>query len=158
MARDRAHDEGEDSAKVRDRQLAEVLQELRVAITGGQILFAFLLTVPFSQGWKQTTDMQQSLYLLTLLTIAAATGCFISPTAAQRLRFHQRDRSFLVSYANRAAIAGLVFLTVAMLSAVLLVTDYVYSRTTAIFSTVALALVLLGLWFAVPLARYGRDD
>ena len=74
MARDRAHDEGEDSAKVRDRQLAEVLQELRVAITGGQILFAFLLTVPFSQGWKQTTDMQQSLYLLTLLTIAAATG------------------------------------------------------------------------------------
>ena len=158
MARDRANDEGEDSAKVRDRQLAEVLQELRVAITGGQILFAFLLTVPFSQGWKQTTDMQQSLYLLTLLTIAAATGCFISPTAAHRLRFHQRDRSFLVSYANRAAIAGLVFLTVAMLSAVLLVTDYVYSRTTAIFSTVALALVLLGLWFAVPLARYGRDD
>jgi hypothetical protein len=158
MARDRAHDEGEDSAKVRDRQLAEVLQELRVAITGGQILFSFLLTVPFSQGWKQTTDMQQTLYLLTLLTIAAATGCFISPTAAHRLRFHQRDRSFLVSYANRAAIAGLVFLTVAMLSAVLLVTDYVYSRTTAIFSTVALALVLLGLWFAVPLARYGRDD
>ena len=103
--------------------------------------------------------MRRALALAALLlTIAAATGCFISPTAAHRLRFHQRDRSFLVSYANRAAIAGLVFLTVAMLSAVLLVTDYVYSRTTAIFSTVALALVLLGLWFAVPLARYGRDD
>src|SRR4051794_41181239 len=148
MTRDRAHEEGEDPSKVRDRQLAEVLQELRVAITGGQILFGFLLTVPFSQGWKQTTDLQQALYLITLLSIGSATGCFISPTAAHRLRFHQRDRSFLVSYANVAAIAGLVFLTIAMLSAVLLVTDYVYSRTTAIFSTVALALVLLGLWFA----------
>jgi len=158
MPRDRAHEEGEDPKEVRDRQLMEVLQELRVAITGGQILFGFLLTVPFAQGWKQTTDLQQTLYLITLLTIAAATGCFISPTAAHRLRFHQRDRSFLIAYANRAAIAGLVFLTVAMLSAVLLVTDFVFSRTTAILSTVALAIVLLGLWFAVPLSRYRRDD
>ena len=158
MPRDRAHEEGEDSNEVRDRQLMEVLQELRVAITGGQILFGFLLTVPFAQGWKQTTDLQQTLYLITLLTIAAATGCFISPTAAHRLRFHHRDRSFLVAYANRGAIAGLVFLTVAMLSAVLLVTDFVFSRTTAILSTVALAIVLIGLWFAVPLSRYRRDD
>ena len=158
MTRDRAHEEGEDSSKVRDRQLAEVLQELRVAITGGQILFGFLLTVPFAQGWKQTTDLQQTLYLITLLSIATATGCFISPTAAHRLRFHQRDRSFLISYANSAAIAGLVFLTIAMISAVLLVTDFVFSRTTAILSSAALALVLLSLWFAIPLARYGRDD
>ena len=77
-----------------------------MAITGGQILFGFLLTVPFAQGWKETDDLQRTLYLVTLLSIAAATGCFIAPTAAHRIRFHQRDRSFLVSYANGAAIAG----------------------------------------------------
>ena len=110
----------------------EVLQELRVAITGGQILFGFLLTVPFAQGWKETDDFQRTLFLITLLAIATATGCFIAPTAAHRIRFHQRDRSFLVAYANGAAIAGLCSLLIAMVSAVLLVCDFVFSRTTAL--------------------------
>ena len=158
MAPDRAHEhEGEDAARIRDRQVMEVLQELRVAITGGQILFGFLLTVPFAQGWKETSDLQRTLYLVTLLAIAAATGCFIAPTAAHRIRFHQRDRSFLVSYANGVAIAGLCFLTIAMVSAVLLVTDFVFSRTTAVVAAGSVAVVLLALWFAVPLARYRND-
>ena len=112
--------------------MAEILQELRVAITGGQILFGFLITVPFAQRWTDTDDFQRTLFLITLLSIAAATGCFIAPTAAHRVRFHQRDRSFLVAYANAAAIAGLACLFVAMISAVLLVTDFVFGRTTAI--------------------------
>ena len=156
MPRDRAHEADEDQRQIRDRQVMEVLQELRVAITGGQILFAFLLTVPFAQGWKDTSDLQRDLYLITLLSIAIATGCFIAPTAAHRLRFHQRDRSFVVSYANGVAIAGLGFLMVAMLSAVLLVTDFVYPRTTAVAATALLAVVLVALWVIVPLARYGR--
>jgi hypothetical protein len=134
----------------------EVLQELRVAITGGQILFGFLLTVPFAQRWSETDDFQRALFLTTLLSIATATGCFIAPTATHRLRFHQRDRSFLVSYANATAIAGLVCLLVAMVSAVLLVTDFVFARSTAVISAGAVALVLTTLWFAVPLARYAR--
>ena len=155
---DRAHEtEGEEARSIRDRQVAEVLQELRVAITGGQILFGFLLTVPFAQRWGETDDLQRTLFLITLLSIAAATGCFIAPTAAHRVRFHQRDRSFLVTYANRAAIAGLVCLLVAMVSAVLLVTDFVFGRTTAVLAAAAVALVLTTLWFAVPLSRYGRD-
>ena len=158
MSRDRAHEQDADAREVRDRQVMEVLQELRVAITGGQILFGFLLTVPFAQRWADTTDLQRTLYLITLLSIAVATACFIAPTAAHRLRFHQRDRSFLVAYANGAAIAGLVFLVIAMLSVVLLITDFVFSPATAIVSTGALGLVMLTLWFAVPLARYGRDD
>ena len=137
-----------------DRQLIELLNELRVALPGVQILFGFLLTVPFAQGWKDTDDLQRALYLITLLAIASATGCFIAPTAAHRLRFHQGDRSFLVAYGNVAAIAGLVCLMIAMLSAMLLVTDFVFSRTTAILATSAIALVLLTLWFAVPLLRY----
>src|SRR3954454_7750709 len=157
MTRDRAHEEGEDASKVRDRQMAEVLQELRVAITGGQILFGFLLTVPFAQGWKETDDFQRTLYLITLLSIATATGCFIAPTAAHRIRFHQRDRSFLVSYANGAAIAGLCSLTVAMVCAVLLVCDFVFSRATALVAAGWVAFVLLALWFVVPLLRYRGD-
>ncbi len=155
---DRAHEtDGEEARKIRDRQVMEVLQELRVAITGGQILFGFLLTVPFAQRWTDTDDFQRALFLITLLAIATATGCFIAPTAAHRVRFHQRDRSFLVSYANGAAIAGLVSLLVAMVCAVLLVTDFVFSRTTAVIAAVAIGSLLLTLWFAVPLARYGRS-
>ena len=155
---DRAQEaEGEESREIRDRQVAEMLQELRVAITGGQILFGFLLTVPFAQRWSQTDDFQRTLFLITLLSIATATGCFISPTAAHRLRFHQGDRPFLVEYANRAAIAGLVCLVIAMVSAVLLVTDFVFSRTTALLGAGAIAGVLLTLWFVIPLSRYGRD-
>jgi hypothetical protein len=152
---DRARETGgEEAQEIRDRQVMEVLQELRVAITGGQILFGFLLTVPFAQRWADTDDLQRSLFLITLLSIATATGCFIAPTAAHRLRFHQRDRSFLVAYANGAAIAGLVALMIAMVSAVLLVTDFVFGRTTAIVATGAIAAVLLTLWFVVPLSRY----
>ena len=158
MSPDRAHEhEGEDAARIRDRQVMEVLQELRVAITGGQILFGFLLTVPFAQRWSDTTDLQRTLFLITLLSIAAATGCFIAPTAAHRVRFHQRDRSFLVSYANTAAIAGLAFLLVAMTSAVLLVCDFVFSSTTAFLAAGAVAALLLTLWFVVPLSRYRGD-
>jgi hypothetical protein len=155
---DRAHEqEGDEARRIRDRQVAEILQELRVAITGGQILFGFLLTVPFAQRWTETDDVQRTLFLITLLSIAVATGCFIAPTATHRIRFHQRDRAFLVAYANGAAIAGLACLMVAMLSAVLLVTDFVFDRTTAVLATAGVGLVLVTLWFAVPLARYRRD-
>jgi hypothetical protein len=155
---DRAKEaDGSEAQEVRDRQMMEVLQELRVAITGGQILFGFLLTVPFAQGWAKTDDLQRTLFLMTLLAIATATGCFIAPTAAHRVRFHQRDRGFLVSYANAAAITGLVSLLVAMVCAVLLVTDYVFGRTTAVISAAAIATVLTTLWFAVPLSRYGHS-
>jgi hypothetical protein len=155
---DRAREhEGEKAREIRDRQVAEILQELRVAITGGQILFGFLLTVPFAQRWGDTDDFQRTLFLITLLAIASATGCFIAPTAAHRLRFHQGDRPFLVAYANVTAITGLVFLMTAMVSATLLVTDFVFSRTTAVVGTAAIGLVLLTLWFAVPLSRYARE-
>jgi hypothetical protein len=155
---DQAHEhEGDEAREIRDRQIGEVLQELRVAITGGQILFGVLLTVPFSQGWSKTDDLQRTLFLITLLAIATATGCFIAPTAAHRLRFHQGDRSFHVAYANAAAIVGLVCTMTAMVCALLLVTDFVFSRTTAIIATAFVGSVLLTLWFVVPLLRYRSD-
>lgn len=149
--------EREQAEERRDRQVMEVLQELRVAITGGQILFGFLLTVPFTQRWGDTDDFQRILFLVTLLAVAGATGLFIAPTSVHRIRFHQRDRGFLVGYANVMAIAGLVCLSVAMTAALMLITDVVFSRATAVASTAALAGLLLVTWFAVPVGRYLRD-
>jgi hypothetical protein len=149
-------DRGKEERK-RDRQMIELLNELRVALPGVQILFAFLLTVPFSVRFERLTPFQRDVYYVTLMATALSTACLIAPSAAHRLRFHQGDRSFLVSYANVAAIAGLLCLMTAMLSAMLLVTDFVFSRTTALLATGTIAVVLLTLWFVVPLSRYARD-
>src|SRR5919201_6878909 len=97
-----------------DRQMAELLQELRVALPGVQILFAFLLTVPFSTGFQKATSFQRTLFFITLLATAASTVCLIAPTATHRLRFHGGDRRYIIESANRLLIAGLVFLAVAI--------------------------------------------
>ena len=83
-----------DSEEKRDRQMLELLNELRVALPGVQILFAFLLTVPFAQGFQHVTSTQRTLYYLTLLSTAVSAICLIAPSATHRLRFHQHDRAF----------------------------------------------------------------
>jgi hypothetical protein len=137
----------------RDRQLAELLQELRIALPGVQILFAFLLTVPFAQGFTKVTDFQRDLYFATLLATAASTICLIAPSATHRLRFHQKDRAYLVESANRLLIAGLVFLAIAIVCAVTLITDYLFGLDASWIWPVAVALGLLVMWFVRPLLR-----
>lgn len=137
----------------RDRQLAELLQELRVALPGVQILFGFLLTVPFAQGFTKVTNFQRDLYFATLLATAAATICLIAPSATHRLRFHQRDRAYLVESANRLLIAGLVFLALAIVFAVTLITDYLFGLDASWIWPAAVALGLLVMWFVRPLLR-----
>ena len=136
-----------------DRNLSELLQELRVALPGVQVLFAFLLTVPFQQGFSKATEFQKDVYLVTLLLTAAASALLIAPSAYHRLEFRQNDKKHIVLVANRFAIAGFAVLAAAMTSAVLLVTDYLYSDTTSIISTVGVGLFLYTLWYALPLAR-----
>src|SRR5919109_103966 len=109
-----------------ERQMAELLQELRVALPGVQILFAFLLTVPFAQGFTRVTDFQRNLFFATLLATAISTACLIAPTATHRLRFHKRDRKYVIESANALLIAGLVFLSLAVVGAVALITDFLY--------------------------------
>ena len=106
-----------------ERQMAELLQELRVALPGVQILFAFLLTVPFAQGFQRVTDFQKDLFFATLMCTALSTACLIAPTATHRLRFHERDRNYVIEVAHRLTIAGLVFLALAIIGAVALITD-----------------------------------
>jgi Family of unknown function (DUF6328) len=152
VADDDADDRAREERK-RDRQMIELLNELRVALPGVQILFAFLLTVPFSQGWQRTTSFQRNLFYATLLATAASTVCLIAPTATHRLRFHQSDRAYIVESSNRLLIAGLVFLALAILGAVVLITDYLFDGAAVWLYPAALGLLLGGLWFARPLAR-----
>ena len=136
-----------------DRNMGELLQELRVALPGVQVLFAFLLTVPFAQGFARMTSDQVDLYFAVLLATAISTAFLIAPTALHRLLFHQRDKVFLVSLSNVLAIIGLFVLGVAITGAVLLIADFIFDGAKVTISTVAIGILLLGLWIALPLAR-----
>ncbi len=148
-----AEDDRSEEEVQRDRQMAELLQELRVALPGVQILFAFLLTVPFAQGFQQVTNFQRDLYFATLLATTASTACLIAPSATHRLRFHQQERAYIIESSNRLLIAGLVFLAGAIVCAVTLITDYLFGLGDSWYWPVAVALTVLVLWFGRPLYR-----
>jgi hypothetical protein len=139
-----------------DRNLNELLQELRVALPGVQVLFAFLLTVPFNQGFSTATEFQKDMYLVTLLLTAVATALLIAPSAYHRLEFRQNDKKHIVYVSNRFAIAGFAVLAAAMSSAILLVTEYVFGTRTAAICTTAAALMLYSFWYVAPLGRRRR--
>ena len=140
-----------------DRNLSELLQELRVALPGVQVLFAFLLTVPFQQNFSKATSFQQNVYLVTLLLTTLASALLIAPSAYHRLEFRQDDKKHIVFMANKFSVAGFAVLAAAMTSAVLLVTDYLFSSTTSIIATVGTGLILYGLWYVAPLARRAKE-
>jgi hypothetical protein len=136
-----------------NRELIELLNELRVALPGVQVLFAFLLTVPFSQGFTKTTDFQRDLFFGVLAATAISAALLIAPSAWHRLRFRHRDKELILIGSNRMAIAGLGFLAVAMVGAVMLIADFAFSETLTIVSGIVATLVVGGLWYAVPVAR-----
>lgn len=142
------------------RNFADLLQELRVAQTGVQILFAFLLTLPFSNGFTRTTGFQKDVYIVSLLAAAAATAMIISPVAFHRALFRQGRKPELVRFAHRMASGGLAFMLISMVSAVLLITDFVLNRPVALVLTVVTGLWFLGFWAILPFTRrsWGDDD
>lgn len=133
-----------------DRNYSELLQELRVAETGVQILFAFLLAIAFQQRFSLIDTFQRVVYLVTLASAALAVAALIAPVAIHRALFRRGLKAELVAMTARLAAAGLTFLAVAMLGAVLLVFDFVTYRAIAIASTVVLAGVFGGLWLLPP--------
>ena len=139
-----------------DRQMVELLQELRIALPGVQILFAFLLTVPFAQGFTRMTGFQRNLYFGVLLATAASAVCLIAPTATHRLRFHKGDRAYVIESANRLLIAGLVFLAFAIVGAITLITDYIFGLGGQWYWPLVVAALLATLWFVRPLVRHVR--
>jgi hypothetical protein len=138
-----------------ETELEHLLQELRVALPGVQILFAFLLTVPFANRFDEVTPFQEDAYLATLAATFAASACLIAPTSYHRLRFRRHtDPERMLYTANLLVIAGLACLAVALTSALLFVTDFLFGRPTAVALTTAGGLLLLGLWYAIPLSRF----
>ena len=145
-------DRGREERK-RDRQMIELLNELRVALPGVQILFAFLLTVPFSVRFDKLTTFQRDVYYVTLMATALSTACLIAPSAAHRLRFHKGERAWLVESSNRLMIVGLCFLALALAGSVLLITDVMFDGARVWIYAGAVSLLIVGLWFLRPLAR-----
>jgi hypothetical protein len=136
-----------------NRNLTELLGELRVAIPGVQVLFAFLLAVHFSQRFAHVGPFERIVYLVTLLLTAIASALLIAPSAYHRIEFRLHDRSHIVTVAHRLTLAGFAFLALAMTSAVLLVTRYLFSVTTTII-VVSLVFAMFGtLWYALPFSR-----
>ncbi|MEU4422804.1 DUF6328 family protein [Actinoplanes sp. NPDC024001] len=143
-----------------DRNFADLLQELRVAQTGVQILFAFLLTIPFSNGFPNATAFQKDVYVVALISAAFATALIISPVAFHRALFRQGRKPELVKYAHKMASSGLAFMLISMVSSVLLITDYVLDWKWAIPLTVITAGWFLTFWAGLPFfhREWGEDD
>jgi hypothetical protein len=142
-----------DSEDKRDRQMMELLNELRVALPGVQFLLAFLLTVPFAQGFERVTSTQKTLFYASLMATAASTVFLIAPSATHRLRFHRRDRTFIIEAANKYLIAGLSCLAVALVLALAVVTDFLYDGWVVWLFPGVVGLMVVFFWFARPLMR-----
>jgi len=131
---------------------------LRVAQTGVQILFAFLLTLPFSNGFPKTTAFQQDTYIVALLSAACAAAMIISPVAFHRALFRQGRKPELVRYAHRMATGGLACTLVSMISSILLITDYLLNIWVAVILTTLAAAIFLTFWAVIPWARRNWID
>jgi hypothetical protein len=153
---DRGAQPGESPKAQHDRELIELLNELRVALPGVQVLFAFLLAVPFAQGWKNVTEFQRDVFFIAFLATAVSSALLIAPSSYHRLRWRAEDKGRIVRISNRLTIAGLFALLVAIASVVLLVTDYILDKTSAIAATAAIATVFVVLWYGLPLYAYVR--
>jgi uncharacterized protein DUF6328 len=136
-----------------DRNLTELMGELRVALPGVQVLFGFLLVAPFNARFGHTTEFERRLYFAALLLTLVASILLIAPTIMHRLEFRQGRKYDIVQSGNRLTIAGLVVLAAAMTCAIALVTHYMFGQTTAIVTTIAAALLFVSVWFALPLTR-----
>jgi len=154
------HSSPSETKKARDdRELIELLNEIRVVIPGVQVLFAFLFAAPFATGWSNVTHLQSRVFLAAFLCAGAATALLIAPTTYHRLTFrrgrHEKER--LLHYANVAVLAGTFMLATAISLSVFVVTAVVVSDGWAAFTAASVEVMLLTLWYMLPLALRGRS-
>ncbi len=138
------------------RHMSDLLQELRVALPGVQVTFAFLLTIPFTDRFSEATELQRTVYFTALLSTALATAFFIAPTIQHRILWRQGERPLRLKIGNGLLIVGTIFLAVGMSCVVFLVADVVYGRISAIIATALLVVVFVGLWYLLPLYQRVR--
>ena len=137
----------------RDRELIELLTELRVALPGVQVLFAFLLTVPFTARFAQLSRVNRDAYFVAFMSSAAASAFLIAPSAYHRLRWRQGDKERMLRVSNQLAIAGIAALAVGITAVVYLITALLYGTLPAVGGATAIAGTIAGLWFFLPLQR-----
>ncbi len=148
---------GEDEQERRARELIELLQELRVVLPGVQVLFAFLLTVPFSARFGEINQLQQTVFFGTLVCTAVSAGLLIAPSAHHRLLWRQQAREHRLRVANRLAIAGMILLVPGMVGAMFVITDLLFGSMAAAVGTAIITAFFLYVWFLVPL-RYNNSN
>jgi Ca2+/Na+ antiporter len=146
-------DQAESHSERLNRELIELLNGLRVILPGVQVLFAFLLAVPFSARFSDITQLQQDVFFAAFLCAAVSSALLIAPSSYHRLRWRQRDKEQLLRTSNRLAIAGTFFLAAAMACSVFVITDLLFELVSALVGTVLVALLFVWLWFGLPLSR-----
>ena len=150
--------EHEETHKERlDRELIEMLNELRVALPGVQVLFAFLLIVPFSQRFGSASDPQRGLYFVALIAATVASGLLIAPAAQHRILFRSQEKEALLERSNRMAVAGVGALGVSICAAVLLAVDFLFGSGRSLLTGSAVAVLLLWLWVVQPMVIRRRS-
>jgi amino acid transporter len=142
----------------RDRELIELLNELRVVLTGVQVLFAFLLTLPFTDRFRDLVPTQRLMFSVAFTATAMASVLLMAPTAYHRIRFRQRDKERMLRWSNRFAIVGVGLLAVAIGTIVLLVIDVLYALLSAAVVAGAVVGLIAWTWFALPLSRRLEGD
>jgi hypothetical protein len=148
---------GETEKERLDRNFQELLQGLRVALPGVQVLFAFLLILPFQQGYVNVTDFQERVYFGTLLCTAIASACLIAPPVRHRLLFRQGVKKWILFNSNTVVTVGFIFLAVAIAGAILLISDFIYGTAAAVIATAVIGAALAWYWFASPLLEARRE-
>jgi hypothetical protein len=139
-----------------DRNLSDLLQELRVALPGVQVLFAFLLTVPFTQRFDSLSDFEEKLYFGVLISVALATVLLTAPTVGHRILFRRQQKEYLVTVANRLALVGMSLLALSMCGAIAVISAFLFGTATAVITTAVMAAAFAGFWFAGPVVRRAK--
>ena len=142
---------GENEHERRVRELAELLQELRVVLPGVQVLLAFLLTVPFSARFESVSQLQQVVFFGTLVCTAVSTGLLMAPSAHHRLLWRQQAKEHRLQMANRLTITGIVLLIPGIVGAMFVISDMLFGSVAAATTTATISLFLVYVWFVMPL-------
>ncbi len=140
-----------------NRELIELLNELRVALPGVQVLFAFLLAVPFANGFPKLERLDRDVFFAAFISTALSTVLLIAPSSYHRLRWRRHDKERMLRISNALTIAGLFCLAVAISCTVFVITDFLFHRTWAAVFTAVVGGSFLGLWYGLPLAATIRD-
>jgi hypothetical protein len=152
----REREDNEDRSEKLDRELIELLNELRVMLPGVQVLFAFLLTVPFSQRFESTTTTERVAYYIALASAALCSILLITPSVYHRVQFRQHDKERLLKVGNSVVIVGTIVLGLGIASAVYFVTGFLVDDAVGLAAGIITFVIVVLMWWVLPLAQRGR--